>query len=230
MREQAATCQFGNFCFHRIPRFLLTAKPPKALRSVPVSEISDKVPLDQRMISSITRKAHCVITKSCFPCCSGYYSASLQYKSYSAEATFKSLKTETKNHISRISVGMWTVWHQWEMLVHLTHLSTTWDWRSRTSTMMVTDKNSRDYRDHVRSSRITRGWSVKRHIKILCFTGLRVGDHVNLVSLSEDLAAAPVTGLKNKPRAEFEKYVRDVKNEIEARGTVYDTTRGNPGK
>ncbi|KAH3840638.1 uncharacterized protein LOC127878031 isoform X2 [Dreissena polymorpha] len=49
---------------------------------------------------------------------------------------------------------------------------------------------------------------------------------VNLIYLTENLSMAPVTGLKNRPKADFDAYMG--KLDKEAAGIVYDRKMGNP--
>ncbi|KAH3711591.1 hypothetical protein DPMN_071262 [Dreissena polymorpha] len=50
---------------------------------------------------------------------------------------------------------------------------------------------------------------------------------VNLIYLTENLSMAPVTGLKNRPDADFDAYMG--KLDQEAEGIVYDRKMGNSG-
>ncbi|KAH3846571.1 hypothetical protein DPMN_088874 [Dreissena polymorpha] len=51
---------------------------------------------------------------------------------------------------------------------------------------------------------------------------------VNLIYLTENLSMASVTGLKNRPKADYDAYMG--KLDKEAAGFMYDRTIGNPGK
>ncbi|KAH3819320.1 hypothetical protein DPMN_121053 [Dreissena polymorpha] len=50
---------------------------------------------------------------------------------------------------------------------------------------------------------------------------------VNLIYLTENLSMAPVTGLKNRPKVDFDAYMGKLHHE--AAGIVYNRKMGNPG-
>ena len=61
-------------------------------------------------------------------------------------------------------------------------------------------------------------------------TEMKMSRYINLVSLSENLEVAPITGFKYKSKQEYAKLIEALDHQVKARDSTYDQTLGNPSK